>query len=274
MRTPWCASPVEVHPEAPIDPHDGEARGRQVTWADGLVRMAAAATDALDADLRRTGNPGDRHQVVVHCDIDPEGRLGPGQLEFGPVVSHALTRYLACDARVLVAAHQAGRLVGLQPTDRRPNRATRRYLARRDQGCRHPLCHQRRWLHAHHIVFWDDGGLTVPENLVLLCPRHHRALHQGEFSIEGDPEAGTLRFRDRFGRQLTPPPTGPPTRPDLRPATSRTRPLARPHLELSQRTASHHTRPSPSTKRGRRARSPGTSARRVTGASRRSPAAP
>jgi hypothetical protein len=200
---------AEVHPDAAIDPYDAEARARQVAWADGLVRMAAAATDALDADLRRTGNAGDRHQVVVHCDIDPDGRLGPGQLELGPTVPDAVTRYLACDARVLVAAHRAGRLVGLQPTDRRPNRATRRYLARRDQGCRHPLCHQRRWLHAHHLVFWDDGGLTVPANLVLLCPRHHRALHQGELSIEGDPEAGTLRFRDRFGRLLTAPTTGP-----------------------------------------------------------------
>jgi hypothetical protein len=203
---------------------DTHPEGRRATWADALVLMASAATDALDATLQRTGNPGDRHQVVVHCDIDPEGHLGQGQLELGPVISHALTRYLACDARVLVAASQAGRLVGLQPTDRRPNRATRRYLARRDQGCRHPLCQQRRWLHAHHLVFWDDDGATVPQNLVLLCPRHHRALHHGEFSIEGDPEAGTLRFRDRFGCLLSPPRPGPP--PDHPPSPSYVPPRA------------------------------------------------
>ena len=45
----------------------------------------------------------------------------------------------------------------------------------------------------------------------MLCPRHHRALHMGEFRIEGDPEAGTVRFLDRFDRPVQPPdldPTG------------------------------------------------------------------
>jgi Domain of unknown function (DUF222)/HNH endonuclease len=202
---------VEVHPEAPIDPHDAEAAARRVTWADGLVRMAAAATDTLDATLQRTGNPGDRHQIVLHHDLGPDGRLGPGQLEHGPVIPDCLARYLGCDAKVLVALRAGGRLVGLQPTDRRPTRALRRYLARRDQGCSHPLCAQRRWLHAHHLVFWEHGGRTEPENLVLLCGRHHRALHMGEFTIEGNPEAGTLRVLDRFGRPISPP------RPESRP---------------------------------------------------------
>ena len=50
---------------------------------------------------------------------------------------------------------------------------------------------------------------------MLLCPFHHRALHHGEFSIEGDPEAGTLRFHDRFGQPIEPPDLDPPpgTRP-------------------------------------------------------------
>jgi hypothetical protein len=100
--------------------------------------------------------------------------------------------------------------VGINPADRTPNRATRRYLARRDQGCTHPLCTQRRWLHAHHIVHWTDNGPTEPANLLLLCPQHHRALHHGEFRIEGDPEAGTVRFLDPFDRPIQPPDTSPP----------------------------------------------------------------
>jgi hypothetical protein len=60
--------------------------------------------------------------------------------------------------------------------------------------------------------------LTTPSNLTLLCPHHHRALHAGEFTIDGDPEAGTLEFRDRFGTPieatgLDPPPDQPPDRP-------------------------------------------------------------
>ena len=39
----------------------------------------------------------------------------------------------------------------------------------------------------------------------MLCPFHHRALHTGEFSIDGDPEAGTLRFLDPWGQPITAP---------------------------------------------------------------------
>ena len=197
------------NPEASEDdPADRGPRG--VSWADGLVRMARAATDALDATLQRTGQPGDRHHVVLHHDVDPDGTLGAGQLEFGAVVPDAIARYLACDATVQVYTYRLGQLVGIHPAQRTPNRALRRYLARRDQGCVQPLCPQRRWLHAHHIVHWEDGGPTVAANLVLLCPYHHRALHTGEFRIVGDPEAGTLRFLDRFGRPIGPPPPRPP----------------------------------------------------------------
>ena len=183
---------------------------RRVTWADGLVRMASEAADALDPTFRRTGQRGERNVVVIHHDLDPHGTLGPGQLELGPVVPDPVARYLACDATVQVVTYRLGQIIGIHPTERIPNRATRRYLARRDQGCTHPLCSQRLWLHAHHIVHWEHGGPTLPANLVLLCPFHHRALHHGVFSIEGDPEAGTLRFLDHFGHPIQPPRLDPP----------------------------------------------------------------
>jgi hypothetical protein len=50
-----------------------------------------------------------------------------------------------------------------------------------------------------------------PANLVLLCHHHHRALHHGELAIEGDPEAGTVRYLDRFGRPIAPPGLDPPS---------------------------------------------------------------
>lgn len=203
----------DLDPDDPADPGalthpDGT---RHVTWADGLVRMAATAADALDPAVARTGQPGDRNLVVLHHDVDPDGTLGPAQLELGAVLPDSVARFLSCDARVQVLTYRLGQLVGINPAERTPNRATRRHLARRDQGCTHPLCSQRRWLHAHHIVHWSDGGPTVPANLVLLCPHHHRALHHGEFAIEGDPEAGTARYLDRFGRPIAPPGLDPPS---------------------------------------------------------------
>ncbi len=200
----------------PADDPEVLANGaRSVSWADGLVRMASEAADALDSTFRRTGTRGERNTVVLHIDVDQHGDVGPAQLENGPVLPDPVARYLSCDAQVQVMAHRLGQLVGIHPTHRTPDRAMRRYLARRDQGCTHPLCTQRLWLHAHHLVFWEHGGLTEPHNLVLLCPSHHRALHHGEFSIDGNPEARTLRFLDRFGQAIAPPGLDPPpgTRP-------------------------------------------------------------
>jgi Domain of unknown function (DUF222)/HNH endonuclease len=196
-------------PDADPDPVEA-ADTRSVSWADGLVRMASEAADALDPTYRRTGQRGERNTIVVHIDLDPDGTLGPAQLDMGPVVPDPVARFLSCDAQIQVMAYRLGQLIGIHPTQRTPNRAMRRYLARRDQGCTHPLCTQRLWLHAHHIRYWEHGGPTEPHNLVLLCPRHHRALHHGAFSIEGDPEAGTLRFLDPFGHPIAPPRTDPP----------------------------------------------------------------
>jgi hypothetical protein len=147
---------------------------------------------------------------VLHIDVDADGTLGPAQLETGPVVPDTIARYLACDADTQVMTYRLGQLIGIHPTVREPNRAMRRYLARRDQGCTHPLCTQRLWLHAHHLTYWEHGVLTIPANLVLLCPFHHRALHAGEFTIDGNPEDGTLRFLDCWGNTIGPPHLGPP----------------------------------------------------------------
>ena len=66
---------------------DTPAEGtRSVSLADGLIRMASEAADALDPTLARTGQRGERNAVVLHIDIDPDGTLGPAQLEMGPLV--------------------------------------------------------------------------------------------------------------------------------------------------------------------------------------------
>jgi hypothetical protein len=205
----------DLDADSSVDPDGPSVGAPGVSWADGLVRMASEATDALDATCRRTGYRGERHQVVLHHDVDPDGTLGPGQLHLGPVVPDPVARYLACDAQVIVATYRLGQLIGIHPTVRTPSRAIRRALERRDQGCVHPLCSQRRWLHAHHIRHWEDGGPTVASNVAMLCPHHHRQLHRGEFSIVGNPEAGTLRVLDRFGRPIAPPGLDPP--PELPP---------------------------------------------------------
>jgi hypothetical protein len=76
--------------------------------------------------------------------------------------------------------------------------ALHRALTRRDQGCRFPGCGLR-LCDAHHLEHWADGGATRLDNLVLLCRRHHRAVHEEGFAVEllG---GGEVRIRRPDGR--------------------------------------------------------------------------
>jgi len=59
----------------------------------------------------------------------------------------------------------------------------------RDHGnCRFVGC-WRRTCDVHHLVHYDDGGPTAVDNGLLLCPKHHTCVHEGGFTITGDPNA-------------------------------------------------------------------------------------
>ena len=50
---------------------------------------------------------------------------------------------------------------------------------------------------AHHLTHVADSGKTVFDNLVLLCPRHHRALHHAHdaghpWVLTKDPPTGDI----------------------------------------------------------------------------------
>ena len=200
----------DLGPDEPLRDIPATAPRPGVPWADALVRMASEAADGLDKTLARTGTRGERHLVVLHHDIDPDGTVSAGQLHHGPHIPDWMARYLSCDAKVQVVTYKAGSLFGISPEDRVVSRKLRRYLERRDRGCVHPLCEQTRWLHAHHLIPWPGGAKTIPSNLACLCPLHHRALHRGDFTIHGNPEDGTLVFHDSHGRRIEPPQPGPP----------------------------------------------------------------
>ena len=81
--------------------------------------------------------------------------------------------------------------------------ALRRALEARDRGCRFPGCSHERWLDAHHVVHWADGGETSLENTLLLCGRHHRLLHEGGFAIRADAN-GEWQFQNAKGMRQIP----------------------------------------------------------------------
>jgi hypothetical protein len=79
-------------------------------------------------------------------------------------------------------------------------------LRARDRGCRFPGCENHRFVDAHHVRHWARGGETTLVNLVLLCRRHHRLVHEGGYGIDD-----RMRFYDPWGRPIPPvrrPPPG------------------------------------------------------------------
>ena len=75
-------------------------------------------------------------------------------------------------------------------------------LLLRDGGCAHPGCGTPHGLQAHHVRHWIYGGHTAPNNLVLLCSRHHHTHHDGEFQIT-PLKHGRFRFTRADGSVLT-----------------------------------------------------------------------
>jgi 5-methylcytosine-specific restriction endonuclease McrA len=179
--------------------------------ADALALLAETALHhGIDP-----GTPGERYQVVVHVDAevlaDPAA-LGQSVLEGGTHVSAETSRRLACDASRVVMRHDAdGRVVEVDARTRTIPSAIRRALHHRDHGCRFPGC-ELPFGQGHHIRHWAQGGPTTLSNLVMLCRRHHRAVHEEGYPVERQPD-GELWFRRPDGRPLPDVPL-PPAVPD------------------------------------------------------------
>jgi hypothetical protein len=149
-----------------------------------------------DAEAARRPH-GQHTTVVVHVDV--EQRVAA--LHLGPLLTDAERRYLTCDATCEVWFERAGEVIGAGRATRTISRRLRRALEHRDGMCVVPGCGATRGLHAHHLQHWEDGGPTELDNLVLLCPYHHRLHHRGEITITGPAHA--LVVTDRDGDQLS-----------------------------------------------------------------------
>jgi hypothetical protein len=153
----------------------------------------------------------ERRQLVVHVDAATlaEDARGRSELDHGPPISPEIARRLGCDAQLQVLIKRGERMLYLGRRTRSIPPALNRALRERDKGCRFPGCTRRCFVDAHHIVHWSRGGRTEPENLVLLCRRHHRLMHEGGFTVAGNAQE-ELVFRDPRGERLDNAPKPPP----------------------------------------------------------------
>ena len=124
-------------------------------------------------------------------------------------VSAAMAQRLACDAGKVVITHSSdGQVLDVGRKTRTIPPALRRALAARDRRCRFPGCTARR-CDAHHVRHWAQGGATRLDNLVQLCRRHHRAVHEGGLRVTLDDATGAARFTQADGRPLPEAPESP-----------------------------------------------------------------
>jgi hypothetical protein len=164
------------------------------TYAD--ARRADALVAMCSSRISTDPNP-DRATVVVHAQL--EGLLsgeGGCEIENGPVIHPETARRLLCEARVqTVIEDKGGQPVGLGRMTREPSAWMIRQLRYRDQECRFAGCGARQFTKAHHIKWWEHGGATDLDNLLLVCTFHHKLVHEFGWTVRRESDGMVRWFR-------------------------------------------------------------------------------
>ncbi len=198
--------------------------------ADGLVAVAESflagkVAGADDAEIYQvvvhagtdvlTGPPVPAADPGVSAETPPAPARVPGDpadparchVEDGPAISVSTAQMVTCTAALSWMTHgDAGAVLALGRRRRRPSSAIRRAARERDHGrCRFPGCESRR-TDLHHIRHWVNGGRTDLDNLISLCPWHHKVVHDRGYLIAAPPGGGFAFYRP----DGTPLPSSPP----------------------------------------------------------------
>jgi hypothetical protein len=177
-------------PEGPADTRTPAQRR-----ADALMLLCERARGGTLPDQRPIAGA----EVVVSHDVlarRPLIELDGLQCEiegFGPIPRITAER-MVCDcalARLVVRGRSE--ILDLGRRTRKIPRRLRRAIRLRDQHCQFPGCRApAAWCDVHHLVHWLLGGETNLDNCVLLCRRHHVAVHEGGWKLARGPDGLTL----------------------------------------------------------------------------------
>ncbi len=203
--------------DADLDASTGEALANAIdAWIERGVRAGAldpttsrrsqlwarALTELVGVGAHASG-PRSQPHADIHLSWDAADLLGQ------PVASMAdlarrrcltdrgthLSRFAAqqalCNADVhdllvLFGLDGSREVLGVTHTRRHATRHERAALIERDRGCVFPGCDAPvRWCDAHHTTPYEIGHHTRLDELVLLCPHHHRLVHRGFTLVRG-----------------------------------------------------------------------------------------
>jgi hypothetical protein len=169
---------------------------------------AAHRADAFDAIVTRFLEPSPDSapatEMVVHADLETlvAGAEGRGETDDGTQLASETLLRLACDTGLRLSIEDDGKVIDVGRRKRPISPALRRAIRNRDdRRCRFPGCTIRHRLRIHHVRHYARGGETVIVNLMLLCPVHHRAVHEGGWTVTGNADE-PLEFIDARGRPV------------------------------------------------------------------------
>jgi hypothetical protein len=193
---------VRLSEQIPVMPGEEDEVHAEARRADALVALAQAQV-ADDQDP-------DRATVVIHTRAGGYGSEdGASELEDGPVIHQETANRLACSGRLQrLLEDGAGDVLRVGRMRRDPPRWMLRQLKHRDRECRFPGCGSRRYVQAHHIRHWEQGGPTELDNLILICFFHHKLVHEYGWRIMRDRDGTVTWFRSNGKRYRQGP--GPP----------------------------------------------------------------
>jgi hypothetical protein len=173
----------------PVMPGEEDLFHAPARKADALVALCSSR-------ISEDSDP-DRATVVIHAPL--EGLLSGEracEVEGGPVIHPETARRLVCTGRLqMVVEDERGNPVRLGRISREPPAWMLRQLRYRDRECTFPGCGARRFTQAHHILWWERGGATDLDNLLLVCSFHHKLVHEHGWVVrwEGDGPARWFR---------------------------------------------------------------------------------
>lgn len=161
---------------------------RDLRRADAFVFAMRAA----DAALKTSGSVITKHnrRPTINVTVDLPTILGlannPGQLAgYGPIPA-SIAREIAADGRWkrFVTDPIKGTLLDYGRETYEPPQDLQDFLIARDRTCRFPGCRQPAHLaDLDHVVPWDAGGTTSPDNLGALCRRHHNLKTHSDWQL-------------------------------------------------------------------------------------------
>ena len=168
------------------------------------VRHGIALTQLLESvqakDLPRAGGCG--ATIVVSMTLDQLlaklDAAGVCTLDTGGRISASEARRLACSAGIIpMVLGGRGQVLDVGRTRRLHTEAMRLAMGVRDGGCTAIDCAVPPGLcHAHHDNPWSEGGHTNVQTGRLVCPHHHRRIHDPRYQTKHLPD-GKISFHRR-----------------------------------------------------------------------------